>query len=342
MKRLILNEPGDLQLIDVDFDQQVASDEALVKVHRVGVCGTDIHAFGGNQPFFSYPRVLGHELGLEVVKIGADVTNVTVGNKCSLEPYFNIQEGQAVRNGKPNCGEYISVFGVHADGGMQEFAKVPARYLHTSSKLSYDQLALVETLAIGYHAVQRAETKASDKVLVIGAGPIGLATMQFSKVAGAKTVVMDINQDRLDFCTSAMGVDGSINLTQEVPEQAMRVLFDGDLPTIVFDATGNPKSMMSAFQWPSHGGKLVFIGLFQGDVNFHDPSFHKKELTLFASRNAMSRDFDEIIQLIEEGKVDINPWITHRAPMHDIPKVFESWTKPETKVIKAMIDVVRG
>ncbi|MEQ8472839.1 MAG: zinc-binding alcohol dehydrogenase family protein [Marinoscillum sp.] len=339
MKRLILNTPGDLQLIEVEKDEHLEQDQALVKVHRVGVCGTDIHAFGGNQPFFSYPRVLGHELGLEVIKVGAGVTNVKVGDKCSLEPYFNTQEGQAVRNGKPNCGEYISVFGVHADGGMQEFAKVPARYLHSSAKLSYDQLALVETLAIGYHAVQRADTKRSDKVLVIGAGPIGLATMQFTKVLGAQTVVMDVNQDRLDFCVDKMGVDGTINVLKEQPEERLKTLFDGDLPTIVFDATGNPKSMMSAFQYPSHGGKLVFIGLFQGDVNFHDPLFHKKELTLYASRNAMSVDFDEIIKLIEDGKVDTNPWITHRAPMDQVPEVFASWTKPETKVIKAMIEV---
>ncbi len=339
MKRLLLNEPGDLRLVDVEFDATLAPDQALLKVHRIGICGTDIHAFGGNQPFFSYPRVLGHELGLEVIGVGSEVSNVKVGDRCSLEPYFNLKEGQAVRNGKPNCGEHISVFGVHADGGMQETIKVPANYLHKSDKLSYDQLALVETLAIGYHAVQRPETKATDKVLVIGAGPIGLATMQFTKVIGAQTVVMDINQDRLDFCVDKMGVDGTINVLKEDAEDALRKLFDGELPTIVFDATGNPKSMMGAFQYPSHGGKLVFIGLFQGDVNFHDPSFHKKEMTLYASRNAMSKDFDAIIKLIEEGKVDTNPWITHRSPIDQVTEVFQSWTKPETRVIKAMIEL---
>lgn len=339
IQRLILNKPGDLQLIEVDFEETLADDEALLKVHRIGVCGTDIHAFGGNQPFFTYPRVLGHELGLEVLRVGTAVKNVTPGDRCSLEPYFNLKAGQAVRNGKPNCGEHISVFGVHADGGMQDLIKVPAEYLHTSSKLSYDQLALVETLAIGYHAVQRAETRPADKVLVIGAGPIGLATMQFAKVLGARTVVMDINQDRLNFSVEKMGVDGIINALKEQPEESLRDLFDGDLPTVVFDATGNPKSMMGAFQYPAHGGKLVFIGLFQGDVVFHDPSFHKKELTLLASRNALSGDFDEIIALIEQGKVDTDPWITHRAPMDQVPEVFKSWTKPETGVIKAMIEV---
>lgn len=340
MKQLVLNKPGDLRLVAIDFDAKIGKYEVLVKVHRIGICGTDIHAYGGSQPFFSYPRVLGHELGLEVIEIGASVSHVKVGDKCSLEPYFNVQIGQAMRNGKPNCGEHISVFGVHVDGGMQEFVKVPARYLHSSEHLSYDQLALVETLAIGYHAVDRATIRASDKVLVIGAGPIGLATIQFAKVKGAQTVVMDINQGRLNFCVEHMSVEGTINVLEEESEAALRKLFGGELPTVVFDATGNPKSMMGAFEFPSHGGKLVFIGLFQGDVCFHDPLFHKKELTLLASRNAMSGDFDKIIQLIEAGKVDTTPWITHRAPMDEIPNVFEQWTKAETGVVKAMIEMV--
>ncbi len=339
MKRIELREPGVLRLVDVDFDDSLASHEVLAKVHRIGVCGTDIHAYGGNQPFFTYPRVLGHELGLEVLKTGAAVSTVAVGDKCSLEPYFNLKEGQAMRNGKPNCGEHISVFGVHADGGMQQYVKVPARYLHASQKLTFDQLALVETLAIGYHAVKRADTKPVDKVLVIGAGPIGLSTIQFTKVLNAPTVVMDINQERLAFCQEQMGVEGVINSREENPEQALRNLFDGDLPTVVFDATGNPQSMKAAFDYPSHGGKLVFIGLYQGVVSFHDPSFHKKELSLLASRNALSQDFEEIIALIEAGKVDTTPWITHRASVDEVPEVFASWTKPESHVIKAMIEM---
>lgn len=339
MKRLILTEPGNLLLTTADLDDALAPDEALLKVHRIGVCGTDIHAFGGNQPFFFYPRVLGHELGVEVIRTGSEVQHVKRGDRCSIEPYFNVKEGQAVRNGKPNCGEYISVFGVHQDGGMQEYIKIEAKYLHSSNTLTYDQLALVETLAIGYHAVKRAETHAQDKILVIGAGPIGLATMQFTMVLGAKTIVMDIDQNRLNFCEENMKVDGVIHALNEKPEERLYQLFNGDLPTIVFDATGNPKSMMNAFAYPAHGGKLVFIGLFQGEVTFHDPSFHKKELTLLASRNALSADFEEIIELIEQGKVDTTPWISHRASLEEVPTVFEHWTQPGSRVIKAMIEV---
>ncbi len=339
MNTIILKEPGELEYKQVELDTSLKPDEALLKVHRIGVCGTDMHAFQGNQPFFSYPRILGHELGVEVLEIGSDVTNVAVGDKCSVEPYFNFKEDQAVRSGKTNCGENISVFGVHEDGGMRERIKLPARYLHTSSFLTYDQLALVEPLGIGCHAVNRADIKEDDKVLVIGAGPIGLATMQFATIKKAKVVAMDINDERLNFCKQQMRVDGTVNARSGDVVEMLRNEFEGDLPTVVLDATGNPQSMKNTFDYVAHGGKIVFIGLFQGDFTFFDPLFHKKEVTLMASRNALGKDFDQIIKLIEEEKVDTKPWITHRVAFSDVVGQFEAFLKPESRVIKAMIEL---
>jgi len=339
MNTIVLLQPGKFEFTQQELNENLDPDEVLLKVHRIGVCGTDIHAFRGKQPFFSYPRILGHELGVEVLKTGTKVTNVKAGDRCALEPYFNPREGQAIRNGKSNCGEYISVFGVHEDGGMRRMIKVKSKYLHASKKLSFDQLALVETLAIGCHAVNRAEVKSTDKVLIIGAGPIGLATLEFVKIKKAKVLVMDVQQNRLNFCRDIMQADGVVNAQEENIESQLRNQLDGDLPTIVFDATGNSQSMMKAFEFPSHGGKLVFIGLFQGDVIFHDPLFHRKELTLLASRNALSAEFEEIIKLLEDGRIDTSPWITHRSKFENVIDQFENWTKPETGVIKAMIEV---
>ena len=339
MNTIILLKPGKFEFVYQELNENLDPDEVLLKVHRIGVCGTDLHAFRGKQPFFSYPRILGHELGVEVIKIGTEVTNLNTGDRCAVEPYFNPKEGQAYRNGKSNCGEHVSVFGVHEDGGMRRLIKVKSKYLHTSTKLSYDQLALVETLAIGCHAVNRAEVKSTDKVLIIGAGPIGLATLEFVKIKKAKVVVMDVQQNRLNFCKNIMQANGVINSQEENVESRLRNQFDGDLPTVVFDATGNPQSMMKAFEFPAHGGKLVFIGLFQGDVTFHDPLFHRKELTLLASRNSLGVEFEEIIKLMEEGKIDTSPWITHRTKFENVIDQFESWTQPETGVIKAMIEV---
>lgn len=339
MKTIRLEAPGALAYLETAPAAEPLPGEAVVRVRRVGVCGTDIHAFGGKQPFFTYPRVLGHELGVEVVAVGRGVDNVSPGDRCSVEPYINCQRCIACRRGKPNCCSELRVLGVHVDGGMREEFAVPARKLHPSSTLSLDQLALVETLAIGCHAVERAGLERGEFALVIGAGPIGLSVMQFAAEAGAQVIAMDVNAGRLAFCQKALGVPHVVNAADGPPLDSLQRLTGGDLPTAVFDATGNPRSMMEAFHFPAQGGRLVLVGLHQGDVAFNDPNFHRRELTLMASRNALPADFTRIIQLIGSGRIDTAPWITHRAPLSEVVGVFPSWTRPETGVIKAMIEV---
>jgi 2-desacetyl-2-hydroxyethyl bacteriochlorophyllide A dehydrogenase len=339
MKAIQLSEPGTLVSILLPEPSVPGSGEALVRVRRIGVCGTDIHAYAGKQPFFSYPRILGHELGVQVIATGHGVINVKPGDKCSVEPYINCQKCIACRRGKPNCCTELNVLGVHTDGGMREQFLVPARKLHPSAKLAFDQLALVETLGIGCHAVERAQLEAGEFTLVIGAGPIGLGAMQFAMEKGAEVIVLDINEARIDFCQRQLGVSHAINGTKENVLDALKRITSNELPTAVFDATGNPKSMLGSFEFPAHGGRLVFIGLFQGEVTFNDPNFHKRELTLMGSRNAQSRDFSSIISLIEAGRINTTPWITHRGSFDEVVKEFPSWTDPKTGVIKAMIEV---
>ena len=339
MKAIQLSEPGTLVSILLPEPSAPGSGEALVRVSRIGVCGTDIHAYAGKQPFFSYPRILGHELGVQVIATGNGVMNVKPGDKCSVEPYINCQKCIACRRGKPNCCTELKVLGVHTDGGMREQFLVPARKLHPSAKLPFDQLALVETLGIGCHAVERAQLEAGEFTLVIGAGPIGLGAMQFALEKGAQVIVLDINEARLDFCQRQLGVSHAINGSKENVLDALKRITSNELPTAVFDATGNPKSMMGSFEFPAHGGRLVFIGLFQGEVTFNDPNFHKRELTLMGSRNAQSRDFSRIISLIEAGRINPTPWITHRGSFDEVVNEFPAWTEPKTGVIKAMIEV---
>jgi len=222
---------------------------------------------------------------------------------------------------------------------MREQFTLPARKLHPCAKLTFDQAALVETLSIGCHAVERAQVEPDDVVLVIGAGPIGLAAMQFAIEKGAQVIVLDINETRLEFCKKQLGVHFIINGANENALDALKRITSGDLPGCVFDATGNPHSMAASFEFPAHGGRLVFIGLFQGDVTFNDPNFHRRELTLLGSRNALSADFTRIISLIESGRIDTTPWITHRASFMDVVSQFPTWTNPQTGVIKAMIEL---
>lgn len=337
MLTITLAEPGRFTAGDQP-EPAAAPGTALVRVHRVGVCGTDLHAFAGKQPFFSYPRVLGHELGVEVIDPGDAPQGLRAGDRCSVEPYLNCGTCIACRRGKPNCCSSLQVMGVHVDGGMRPLLRVPARKLHASSKLDYDQLALVETLGIGAHAVERAAPTKDDFILVIGAGPIGLSVIQFALVSGATLAVMDVSETRLGFCRQQLGVQHTLRPGAGAVDELKRI-GGGDLPTCVIDATGNPQSMMGCFDLPAHGGRIVFVGLFQGDVTFNDPNFHRRELTVMGSRNALPGTFREVIRLVEAGRVDTRPWITHRFTLAETPAVFPSQIAGNPAVLKAMIEV---
>ena len=337
MLQIVLEKPGQFAAVDGP-EPVLAPGEALVRVHRIGVCGTDLHAFAGRQPFFTYPRILGHELGVEVIDPGSESHGLKPGDRCSVEPYINCGRCIACRRGRPNCCASLNVIGVHSDGGMRPRLALPARKLHRSAKLDFEQLALVETLGIGAHAVERAEPKNHDFVLVIGAGPIGLSVIQFALVTGATLAVMDISESRLAFCRDQLGVKHTLNGGPDVAAQ-LKAIGGGDLPTIVIDATGNARSMAGTFDLAAHGGRIVFVGLFQGEVSFNDPNLHRRELTLCASRNAVPQTFRNTIALVEAGRIDTKPWITHRFALADTPAVFPRDIAGNPAVLKAMIEV---
>jgi 2-desacetyl-2-hydroxyethyl bacteriochlorophyllide A dehydrogenase len=338
MHALQLTAPRNFELIEQPQPPAPAAGEALVQVHRVGICGTDVSAFLGKMPFVTYPRILGHELGVEVLAVGAGVTNVQPGDRCAVEPYLNDPGSYASRRGRPNCCERLQVLGVHIDGGMRRRIVVPARKLHPASGLTFEQLALVETLAIGCHAVARSGLADGENCLIIGAGPIGLATLEFVKLTGARPIVMDVNGARLDFCRRAMHVEHALGATDALDDR-LRAICGGSLPEVVIDATGNPQSMSAAFHYVAPGGRLVYVGLTGEEVRFRHAAFHKVEGTLLCSRNALPGDFTRIIGLIAEGRLDTAPWITHRCSLVELPAAMPSYLLPETGVVKAMVAI---
>ena len=341
MKALQLEQPKAWRRIDIAEPAAPTAGEVLLRVHRIGICGTDISGYLGKMPFFSYPRIPGHELGVEVLAVGAGVTNVAPGDRCSVEPYINCGHCYTCRRGFTNCCETNKTLGVMCDGGMTERILLPARKMHPSKKLSYDQLALVETLAIGCHAVNRGEPKPGEAVLVIGAGPIGLSVVEFAKLSGARTIVMDMNEQRLAFVRETMGVPDTI-LTKGDGEELKRLaeLTNGQLADVVVDATGSNKSMAHALSYCAFKGRLIYVGITQSEISFlQAPALHRRELDIRASRNALSGDFTRIIRLIEDGQINTGPWITHQAAFEEMIGVFPSWTKPETGVIKAVVAV---
>ncbi|MDB5291317.1 MAG: theronine dehydrogenase-like Zn-dependent dehydrogenase [Phycisphaerales bacterium] len=338
MKAIQLEQPGKFVIIDIDEPAKPGPGEALVRVHRVGICGTDLSGYLGKMPFFSYPRIPGHELGVEVLEVGQDVANVKPGDRCSVEPYMNCGDCHACRKGSTNCCANLKVLGVMTDGGLRDRFIVPARKLHPSTKLTFEQLALVETLGIGCHAIDRSGLTASENCLVIGAGPIGLSSIVFARLTGARVIVLDMNRQRLDFCKNVMGVHETILLSEQ-PEPELRRMTDGNLPDVVIDATGSNTSMSNAFGYIAPTGRLVYVGITTREVTFRHPIFHKPEGTLLCSRNALPRDFTRIIKLIEDGKIDTGPWVTHRTGFDSMIEDFPSFTRPETGVIKAVVEV---
>jgi 2-desacetyl-2-hydroxyethyl bacteriochlorophyllide A dehydrogenase len=337
MKTLVCTTPGDLVYKTAE-KPVLTKGNAIIKVKRIGICGTDLHAFEGRQPYFEYPRILGHELSGELMEFD-DAPGFKVGEQVTFIPYFNCRTCIACRSGKPNCCVNLKVCGVHIDGGMVEYLSVPSYSLVHGDGLSYDELALIEPLAIGAHGVARAGIKKGEFVLVIGAGPIGLGAIEFASIAGARVIVLDINETRLQFCKEHLNVNHILNAGEPTVFEQLKEITGGDMPTVVIDATGNLKAINNAFQYMAHGARFVLIGLQKGDISFSHPEFHKREATLMSSRNATREDFEHVIACVKNGLVNPKTYITHRVNFNDVKSDFESWLKPETGVIKAMVSM---
>ena len=338
MKTLVCTEPGKFEYRTAS-EPELKKGQAIIKIKRIGICGTDLHAFEGTQPYFNYPRILGHELAGELVMFD-DAPGFNRGESVTFIPYFNCGKCIACRSGKTNCCVQMQVCGVHVDGGMVEYLSVPSSSLLHGDGLSFDELALAEPLAIGAHGVRRATVEAGEFVLVIGAGPIGLGTMEFARIAGGKVIALDINEQRLRFCKDRLKVTHTINaLASDVTEQ-LKEITNGDMPTVVIDATGSLKAINNAFQYMAHGAKYVLIGLQKGDISFSHPEFHKREGTLMSSRNATRQDFEHVIANMKKGEVKPTTYITHRVLFDRVKEEFGDWLNPAKGVIKAMVGMI--
>lgn len=337
MRILTCTTPGEFAYGEKEMPAP-APGHAIIKIKRIGICGTDLHAFEGTQPYFSYPRILGHELAGELISFD-NAPGFIVGETVTFIPYFNCGTCIACRSNKPNCCTSIRVCGVHVDGGMAEYLSVPSYALVHGQGLDVDALALVEPLAIGAHGVRRAGVVPGEFVLVIGAGPIGLGIMEFARIAGAKVIAMDINEARLDFCKQQLHVAHTINGQSEDVIAQLKQITDNDMPTIVIDATGNQKAINNGFSYMAHGARYVLVGLQKGEISVSHPEFHKREATLMSSRNATRQDFEHVIAAMKRGEVDPTTYITHRVDFAQVKDEFSGWLNPASGVIKAMVQL---
>lgn len=309
--------------------------ESLIHLQRVGICGTDLHAFEGTQPYFNYPRILGHEIAAKFVE--GDAVGFYPGDYVTVMPYFNCGHCIACRAGKTNCCERLEVCGVHRDGAMTDYLVVPSFSLLKGNDLSLEQLALVEPLAIGTHSLFRANVQANENVLVIGVGPIGLGIIAIAGLLKANVMAMDVNDTRLTFCTKNFRVARTFNALQKDLTETVKEATGGSMPTLVIDATGNQKAINQGFQYMAHAGKYVLVGLQKNDIAFSHPEFHKREGTLMSSRNATKADFEFVINALKSKQIDESKFLTHTLAFSRVKAEFSSLLQPENGVIKAMI-----
>lgn len=337
MKTLVCTQPYAFEYQEWQTPK-LQKDHALLKLRNICVCGTDLHAFEGTQPYFTYPRILGHELSAELIDVDG-APDFTPGEAVTFLPYHNCEQCIACRMGKPNCCAHLQVFGVHKDGGMVEYLSVPARLLVHGQGLSYPDLALVEPLAIGAHGITRAQVQPGEFVLVVGAGPIGLGTILFALLAGARVIAMDVDEKRLTFSSAHMQVPFTVNARDKDVLTQVRDITDGDMPTVVIDATGNQNAINNGLAYLAHGGRYVLIGLQKGDLVFNHPEFHKREATLMSSRNASRADFDHVISAIKSGTVHPRVFINNEVRFGAVKDQFREWLQPANGIIKTVIEM---
>lgn len=333
MKAIICETPNALAVVERDVPVRQPG-EVKIRIRRVGLCGTDFHIYTGNQPFLNYPRIMGHELSGEIAEADAG-SGFVQGQIVTINPYFPCGGCIACRKGKPNCCVNIQVMGVHIDGGMTEFVCVPEGAVVDAGGLSLEQAAMVEFLSIGAHAVRRARLEPEDRVLVVGAGPIGIAAALFARLAGANVCLIDTVAQRLGYAADQLDFD-KVAVVDEALPQWLSAQTDGEGFDCVFDATGNARAIESGFRHVCHGGRYVLISVVKDTISFSDPEFHKREMELLGSRNATHDDFRYVIECIRGGLIPTDRLNTHTFELEDMPRMVPYYIENLGTVLKAI------
>lgn len=324
--------PGEFALVPRPLPLSAPEGWVLVDTAAVGICGTDYHIFDGKHPFLEYPRVIGHELSGHVTH---DAEGWAAGTLVVVNPYVSCGTCRACRRGKPNCCTAIGVLGVHRDGGMCARFAVPAGNLYPAEGLTPRQAAMVEFLAIGAHAVRRSDLAPGDRVLVTGAGPIGLGAALFARLAGAEVHLQDASAARLAAAGAGFGFDAAHLHGIDKP------LIAGDLAEgfdVVFDATGNARAIEAGFAHLAHGGTYVLVSVVRDNITFSDPEFHKREMRLIGSRNALREDFEQVMSALRDGRIDSKALESEVVKPQDLPGRMAALAADRGALIKVIVD----
>lgn len=310
MKTLVCKEPGKLLMETTELLEPKA-DEVALQINYVGICGTDIHAFNGRQPFFTYPRVLGHEISAEVYSVGSNIPTDIIGKACTIIPYISCGTCHSCKKGKPNACEKISVVGVHQDGAYTEYLTVPFKQVIFVENMKQEHISLIEPFSIGHHAISRANLQEDSHVAVVGGGPIGITIAYIAKLKNMRVSLIEIDVSKHAFLKEITKCDAIYSSGEDMQQKV----------DVIFDATGNKNSMESTVQQISHGGTIVYVGLIQDHIKFFDPEFHAKEVSILGSRNALVEDFNAVIEILKNESL-ADAYISDLISLEDAESYF--------------------
>lgn len=335
MKTVHISKPFEIEVIDTK--EPVAKEgEALLKILYGGICGADVASYTGNQPFTTYPRIPGHEFSAQIVTIPENDKGLKPGDIVTCNPYFNCKTCYSCRRGFVNCCTDNQTMGVQRDGAFREYISMPVERIYDGKGLSAKELALVEPFTISYHALHRACISAGDRVLVVGAGPIGLFALIAAKAQGAEVYVADILDGRLEKALR-FGADGVINSKKEdIKEAAMRIT-NGDGFDVCVEACGQSVTFLACIDCAAFAGNIILIGNGKKETTFLHSILLKKELNVFGSRNSFPVDFEAVIDLISKGEVNVLDMVSDIYPVSRADEAFKALVDNDGSLCKVLI-----
>lgn len=336
MKATFISKPGKIEIKEVPMPETKPG-EALLKIKYVGICGADVASYTGNQPFTTYPRIPGHEFSAEIIEVPENNLGLKRGMIVTANPYFNCGKCYSCQRGFVNCCTDNQTMGVQRDGALCEYVAMPIEKIYDGKGLSAKELALIEPFAISWHAISRTEIKSTDKVLVIGAGPIGIFALICAKLTGARVYVADLLNKRLELA-KGYGADGVINVGDTCINDATESITDGNGFDVVIEACGLSQTFLDSIENVCFAGKVVLIGNGKKDTTFNHSVILKKELNIFGSRNSFKKDFEELIDVMNKGGMDLMKMVSAVYPIDKSDAAFKALANNDGSLAKVLIE----
>ncbi|PKM57548.1 MAG: alcohol dehydrogenase [Firmicutes bacterium HGW-Firmicutes-3] len=337
MKTINIKEPGVVEITEMPMPIPQKG-EALLKILYGGICGSDLGTYRGTFAYVSYPRVPGHEFSAEIIEVGDNEFGLTKGMNVTCNPYFNCGTCYSCERGLVNCCTTNQTMGVQREGAFSEYITMPVERIYDGKGLSPKTLSLIEPFCISYHGVSRAHVKKGDRVLILGAGTIGVLAAIAAKALGADVYISDVSEQKLVYAKE-LGVDGTIlNTNSSDFDEAVEKITSGNGFDVTIEAVGLPSTFQNCIDAAAFGGRVVLIGVGKSNLDFNFTMIQKKELNIYGSRNALKKDFEELIDIVKNGNIDLDKIVTHVYKADDAALAFSEFSENAGSMLKVMFE----